>query len=297
MDFRACLRFLTVLGLSAACLAGASAQTPKLPEKVPAPKVHAPPAGNIPPEHLGDTPVPEARPGDEASGAEKAKKPAEDKKPAGEPVTPATAPLPTEPPPAAKPKMQADPRSEEKPLSPMPAAELACRWRLRDLGVAFEDRPAEADEAGCSMPYPVSVRGLGKDVALEPAALMNCATAEAAARFARDIIAPAAKREFGTGLKSVTHASAYVCRPRNGTTKLSEHAFGNALDISRFSLADGKTVDVILRPEETEARFLGAVRKAACGPFKTVLGPGNADHDTHFHLDLAPRRNGGTVCE
>ncbi|TIS79786.1 MAG: extensin family protein, partial [Mesorhizobium sp.] len=44
--------------------------------------------------------------------------------------------------------------------------------------------------------------------------------------------------------------------------------------------------------------FLNAVRKAACGPFKTVLGPGSdADHSLHLHLDLAPRRNGGTFCQ
>ncbi|TIQ63130.1 MAG: extensin family protein, partial [Mesorhizobium sp.] len=36
----------------------------------------------------------------------------------------------------------------------------------------------------------------------------------------------------------------------------------------------------------------------ACGPFKTVLGPGSdADHSLHLHLDLAPRRNGGTFCQ
>jgi hypothetical protein len=40
------------------------------------------------------------------------------------------------------------------------------------------------------------------------------------------------------------------------------------------------------------------VRKAACGPFKTVLGPGSdADHALHFHFDLAPRRHGGTFCQ
>ena len=80
--------------------------------------------------------------------------------------------------------------------------------------------------------------------------------------------------------------------------KLSEHAFGNALDIASFTLSDGTTVAVELRPEEKPAIFLGKVRKAACGPFKTVLGPGsNADHAEHFHFDLAPRRHGGTVCE
>ena len=43
---------------------------------------------------------------------------------------------------------------------------------------------------------------------------------------------------------------------------------------------------------------INAVRKAACGPFKTVLGPGSdPDHSLHFHLDLEPRRHGGTFCQ
>jgi hypothetical protein len=180
----------------------------------------------------------------------------------------------------------------------MPIAEIDCRRRLQDLGVEFENRSAESGEVGCSVPYPVSVSGLGGGVGLQPEALMNCALAEAAARFTAEIAAPAAKREFGSGLKAIDHASAYVCRPRNGSSKLSEHAFGNALDIARFALSDGRAVDIVERPPERDARFLGALRKAACGPFKTVLGPGSdADHALHFHLDLAPRRNGGTVCE
>ncbi len=180
----------------------------------------------------------------------------------------------------------------------MPLTEMSCRQRLQTLGVAFQNRPAEADASGCAMPYPVNVKTLGNGVAIEPEAIMNCAIAEATARFAAEVIAPTARRDFGADLKSISQASAYICRPRNGTTKLSEHAFGNALDIASFKLSDGQVVDVVLRPEEQAARFLGALRKAACGPFRTVLGPGSdADHATHFHLDLAPRRHGGTVCE
>ncbi|WP_237684261.1 extensin family protein [Pseudaminobacter soli (ex Zhang et al. 2022)] len=180
----------------------------------------------------------------------------------------------------------------------MPTAELACRDRLQKLGVKFASRSAEHDEKGCSMPYPLTVQSLGPEVKLEPEAVMNCAMAESMTDFANDVINPAAQREFGAKLASISHASAYVCRPRNGSAKLSEHAFGNALDIARFNLSNGTSVDVTPTPGEREARFLGSVRKAACGPFKTVLGPGSdADHGTHFHLDLAPRKNGGTFCE
>ena len=194
-------------------------------------------------------------------------------------------------------KYEADPRSQTVALTPMPAEENSCRAELRRMGVVFEDKPAESSPDGCSMPYPVAVRSVGSDVKLEPAALMDCAMAETMAKFTSSVINPAMKDAFGQKLKSISQASAYVCRPRNGTVKLSEHAFGNALDIAQFTLADGTTVDVKPDPGEKAAAVFAKVRSAACGPFKTVLGPGsNADHALHLHFDLAPRRNGGLYC-
>lgn len=196
------------------------------------------------------------------------------------------------------PKMLPDVRSHAGKPATMPAEETACRARLKELGAEFEDAPAESAADGCAVPFPLKLKRLSRSVDLEPDALVNCATAEAAARFASDVIAPSAKAQFGQELASIDQASGYVCRPRNGTKKLSEHAFGNALDISAFRLAKGKEIEVRPAPPEDEAKFLAAVRKAACGPFKTVLGPGSdADHARHFHLDLAPRKNGGTFCQ
>ena len=142
------------------------------------------------------------------------------------------------------------------------------------------------------------LKSLGSDISLSPDAEMNCAMAEAAVRFANGVISPAAKDELGQGLKGISQASAYVCRPRNGTRKLSEHAFGNALDIASFTLTDGTAIAVEAAPTQDAGRFLDKVRKSACGPFKTVLGPGSDDdHALHFHFDLAPRRTGRTFCQ
>ncbi|MER9296867.1 extensin family protein [Mesorhizobium sp. M0621] len=239
----------------------------------------------------------------------------------GEPEAPAVAPTPTPKPdveeepevlpptvapqPPQKPadagdnKMLPDPRSADRPDEKMPAEEVACRERLKTLGVEFEEHKAESNpEIGCSIPYPLVLKTLGKSIAIAPGTELNCPMAEAAARFAADVIQPAAKAEFGADLKSIGQASAFICRPRNGTRKLSEHAFGNALDIASFTLSDGKKIEVGPAPPEKDAKFLNAVRKAACGPFKTVLGPGaDADHSLHFHLDLEPRRHGGTFCQ
>ncbi len=148
------------------------------------------------------------------------------------------------------------------------------------------------------MPFPLLVSTLGPGIALEPAGVMNCPMAEAAAKFAQSVVAPAAKSAYGAELKSIANASAYVCRPRNGSSKLSEHAFGNAVDMARFVLADGTGIDVAATTGPKAGPFLAELRKAACGPFKTVLGPGSdADHANHFHFDLATRRNGSAFCQ
>jgi len=318
------IRILFPLAASLLCASAAAAKAPSLPSQVPVPTVFPSPAGNIPSRKLGDTPVPEPRP--DVPGADNAK-PA----PAGDVEPPEKAPLPEENPaderpdrqsipekppvPQANPekpkpgddeskaredqrKQPADPRSNAPRTAVMPADEVACRKRLDALGVEFEERKPESDPSGCALPYPIAVKSLGKTIDISPDALMDCAMAEATARFAADIVSPAARAAYGAELKSVSQASAYVCRPRNGTTKLSEHAFGNALDIGRFTLTDGTGIDVQPAPDEKAAKFLAAVRKAACGPFKTVLGPGSdADHERHFHLDLAPRKHGGTFCQ
>jgi len=192
-----------------------------------------------------------------------------------------------------------DPRSALRPdpSGQLPEEEVACRRRLTELGVDFSEHEPESEPEGCAMPYPLTVASLGSGIGLEPDAEINCAMAEATARFVKDVVAPHAQRTFGEKLKSISHASAYVCRPRAGTEKLSEHAFGNALDIASFTLAGGATIAVELAPPEKNGAFVETIRRSACGPFKTVLGPGDPDHSEHLHFDLAPRRNGGIVCE
>lgn len=196
------------------------------------------------------------------------------------------------------PKMLPDKRSNATRPATMPIEETACRTRLKVLGAEFEEHAAQSDADGCALPFPLKLKRLSRSIDIEPDAIINCATAETSARFAANVVSPAAEAEFGEELTVVGQASAYVCRPRNGTRKLSEHAFGNALDIARFTLSGGTSVDVEPAPPEKNAKFLSTVRKAACGPFKTVLGPGSdADHAQHLHFDLAPRRNGGTFCQ
>ena len=85
----------------------------------------------------------------------------------------------------------------------------------------------------------------------------------------------------------------------NPRARISEHAFGNALDIAAFTLADGRRVTVKSgwhgAPEEQG--FLRDVHAAACEYFSTVLAPGsNRFHYDHIHVDLARRRSGRGYC-
>lgn len=255
---------------------------PKPPEK---PK-DAPKAGN---------PADGEKP-DEPAGAEK-DKPAGADKPAADADKEKPALDEKEPP--APPKRPLDPRVDIVPQDKLPAEEVACRQRLQALGAEFENRKAEHDgDVGCSIPYPLMLKKLTRTIDIAPEAELNCSMAEAAAKFMTEVASPAAKTQLGSEIKSINQASAYVCRPRHNGQKISEHAFGNALDIARFTLADGTEVDVKPAPPEKQEKFLQTVRKAACGPFKTVLGPGSdPDHALHLHFDLEPRRNGGTFCQ
>lgn len=184
----------------------------------------------------------------------------------------------------------------------MTVAEKECRARLTAAGAKFREHDRLTDPSGCLVPFPIVLTALGGGIGIEPDATLNCEAALALASYAQGTVSPELQKSFGTSLKTVNHASAYVCRGRVGTgeSKMSEHAFGNAIDIGSFELVGGRRLEVrAYGPGEAAERdFMRKVRGAACGPWKTVLGPGtNADHATHFHLDLAQRRRGGTYCK
>ena len=95
--------------------------------------------------------------------------------------------------------------------------------------------------------------------------------------------------------------SSYVCRTRNSQNgaKLSEHAKGSAIDVGRFTLADGTVIEVGFpgKKESRRKQFLKALRDTGCTYFTTVLGPGSDGyHKDHFHFDMAQRRRGYRYC-
>jgi hypothetical protein len=86
----------------------------------------------------------------------------------------------------------------------------------------------------------------------------------------------------------------------NPHAHISEHAFGNALDIAAFTLADGRRITVKdgWRGLPAEQGFLRDVQGGACQMFNTVLAPGsNSHHSDHLHVDLMRRSSGRVICE
>jgi hypothetical protein len=192
------------------------------------------------------------------------------------------------------------PPAPPRPTPPSAAAEAACRTDLKKLGVKFKEEAPLSDPIGCAVQNPIAVSALSARVKIGPQAVMNCALADALAHFVAETASPAAEAAFGSPIAEIGQASAYVCRDRHGTERISEHAYGNAIDIARFTLKDGTAIDVkdYGTSDPKRSAFLAAVRKAACGPFRTVLGPGaDADHALHFHFDLEPRRSKTPFCQ
>jgi Extensin-like protein C-terminus len=136
---------------------------------------------------------------------------------------------------------------------------------------------------------------------LAPPAKLACPIVSALDRWVSEGVQPAAIHWFGQPVTEIHQIGSYACRDMigAGTDHISEHAFGNALDISGFTLANGRTITVKDGWHGTpeEQGFLHDVQLYACETFTTVLAPGyNPEHYNHIHVDLMRRRPGYRPC-
>ena len=181
----------------------------------------------------------------------------------------------------------------------MPADEAECRRTLKRLGVTFRDVAAIHEGRSCGIDWPVKVSAIGS-VRMKPAATLSCSMAATFALWTKRELVPAARWRYLAGVKTIHQGSSYSCRNIRGSRGTpSQHSKGNALDIMRIELSNGRDIDV-RKPGWFAFRqraFLNTVRRDGCAYFSTVLGPGyNADHADHFHFDIMPRRNGYVAC-
>ena len=159
--------------------------------------------------------------------------------------------------------------------------------------------PATVDYGKCNVKNPVNLRSVTtkhSTIDLPEAPLLNCKFALQFSKWLSESGAPILSAQLNSPVERISTGPGFECRGRNGdgTAKVSEHGYGNAVDISTFRLQNGKTLNV------GDSTLLPGVRASACGYFTTVLGPGaNAAHASHFHFDMGAHGKSGNyrICQ
>jgi hypothetical protein len=255
-------------------------------------------------------PLPPERPADLQGGGDSAGPPLPPPRPQ-DLTAPALAENPPLPPPrpanggAATPLLampQQAPREISAPPPP-PISDCARTAAGRFLAVSL---PPIQGPGSCGVADPVRLDAVlladGSRVAVSPPVVMRCALASEVADWIREDVAPAMASD-GDALTQITGAGAYECRTRDHIVgaKLSEHARGNAMDLSAF--VDRRGDSTMIRPPDgptppARAMLIKKIRDGACKRFATVLGPGSDSfHAASLHVDLEARRHGFRLCE
>jgi hypothetical protein len=185
-------------------------------------------------------------------------------------------------------------------------AEHDCLAQKRVEPSAYVALANEVDGPGiCGLTRPFKVTALqGGAVTFNATATLDCPMVAELDQWLTDIVQPSAQARFGQKVIQINSMGSYACRGMNNQTgaQLSEHSFGNALDIGGFVLADGRQITLVQdwwRGEEQARAFLMDIHRGSCERFSTVLSPGsNAFHYNHIHVDLAMHgRSGRRICK
>ena len=198
-----------------------------------------------------------------------------------------------------------DPSDDEVPGPPDVLPE--CDEQLAAAGVTFRHAslPVHRErKLVCGAPQVVIYeRGPGK-IAYEPAPLLTCPMALALASF-EHIVQEQAAVVFSSAVVRIEQLGTYNCREMAAFPGwVSEHSYANAIDLARFTLRSGVTIDVQRdfdkgagTPARKAGMFLRSVSQRAFDEevFSHVLTPFfDANHRNHFHVDLARYRGDGT---
>ncbi|MHB2167063.1 extensin-like domain-containing protein [Alsobacter sp. R-9] len=182
-------------------------------------------------------------------------------------------------------------------------AEQACLASKAVKVTAYVESAREIDGPGaCGMLRPFRLTAVADgSVGLSSRATLACPIIPVIDRWVEEVVQPSAELYFGSPVVELKSGS-YSCRNVNNRRggPRSEHAFGNAMDVMAFRLADGREITVARgwRGSPREQEFLREVFVGSCSHFTTVLGPGSdAFHYDHLHLDLARHSRGRTVCK
>lgn len=161
------------------------------------------------------------------------------------------------------------------------------------------------------------VRHGGKALRYGSAVRVHPAFRERLLRF-EQVVTDVAEEVYGRAPTRLRHAGAFSCRTsRNRSSRLSEHALGNAIDVMGFDFAaapskhpqQANLPKALRRPfqvrvakhwhqgkgpeAEVHAQFLhtlAARLEDRDDVFRVMIGPSQRDHHDHFHFDMSPWR-------
>ena len=183
-----------------------------------------------------------------------------------------------------------------------------CEERLAAAGVTFKparigtSRPKNG-VVTCGAEQVVRFKRGPGGIAYGTAPLLTCSMALALADFER-IAQDEAERELGSRIVRIDHLGTYNCREMKAYDLISEHSFANGIDLRRFHLANGKSVDVLADfrpaedpPQRPATRFLRTLANRLYDEevFSVVVTPFfDALHKNHIHCDLARYRVDGS---
>ncbi len=227
------------------------------------------------------------------------------KLPLPSPVVTPLVPTPRLKPPIAKQVISIAPGKVIDPSSMI--GDIKCREQLTAQGAVYSVSKDEVKAGLCSVQNPVQLRFvetiIGR-IELPDTPLLNCQFALHFTKWLRESGGPIISAQMNAPLRKISTGPGFECRGRNGdaSAKISEHGYGNAVDISTFHMQDGKVLSIEGPTNISTASnaVLDGLRTSACGYFTTVLGPGsNAAHATHFHFDMGAHGKSGNykICE
>jgi hypothetical protein len=212
------------------------------------------------------------------------------------------------------------PRGPRHDLLSLSRTELWATWNsLRGDAYALDPIDRFIDTGGhiaCDSTGLVNHRG--QLVPYQGIVRVDPAFRERLVRF-EQVVIDVATEVYGRSPARVRHLGAYVCRPtRNRSSRMSEHALGNAIDIAGFDFARAKKQQPLAVGLPSELRGPFQIRVARhwnprgdkpvaavhahflheladrlsdrSDIFRGMIGPSRSDHSDHFHLDMSPWR-------
>jgi hypothetical protein len=181
-----------------------------------------------------------------------------------------------------------------------------CLSDLRAAKVEFVELGSITKD-GCTVEGAIELDAVSSpfgNVSIPGKPIMVCAFARQFTSWVRDVAAPLTLAYLGSKLAAIETGPGLVCRTKYGTPgeKMSEHAKGDAIDITAFRAEDGRRLSVkdANASAQIDGVLMKTLRTTGCGYFTTVLGPGsNEAHKEHLHLDYELRGNTNNyrICE